>query len=214
MGWLFMNRHHMGGHATPKSYLDAQFTFINAPDDNGIARGARVLASSCPGNRVWYAAVQYSENGVPTDVIAMVCLVKWNPRDKEAMHFGYKDMSESMGPCEAEAPENILRLLTPTTNENALDWRRRCLARLQKRSRKIVDGMRVKFPQAITFTDGFTGDEFTVIKRGATITFRPVGTYGHYRIRNFRDLEWSIVPETKVHRTVFAPRPSAAMPPP
>lgn len=119
-----------------------------------------------------------------------------------------------MGPCEAEAPENILRLLTPTTNENALDWRRRCLARLQKRSRKIVDGMRVKFPQAITFTDGFAGDEFTVIKRGATITFRPVGKYGHYRIRNFRDLEWSIVPETKVHRTVFAPRPSAAMPPP
>ena len=39
----------------------------------------------------WYAAVQYTENGVPTEVIAMVCLVKWNPRDKEAMHFGYKD---------------------------------------------------------------------------------------------------------------------------
>jgi len=34
MGWLFMNRHHMGGHDTPKSYLDAQFTFTNAPNNS------------------------------------------------------------------------------------------------------------------------------------------------------------------------------------
>lgn len=27
MGWLFMSRYAMGGHETPKAYLDAQFTY-------------------------------------------------------------------------------------------------------------------------------------------------------------------------------------------
>lgn len=203
MGWLYMNRHHMGGHETPKAYLDAQFIFTNAPGEDGIARGARVLASACPGNRVWYAAVQYYANGVPEEVIAMVCLVRWNPRDKENLHFGYKDMSESMGPCEDGCPKHILDLLTPTTNAYALDWRRRCLANLQRRSRKIEDGMRIRLAEPVTFTDGYAGGEFIVVKRGRSLTFRAADGHGRYRISRFRERDWSVVPQTRVHRTVF-----------
>src|SRR3546814_2436397 len=88
------------------------------------------------------------------------------------MIFGYKDMEESMGPCEDGCPESILNLLTSTDNENALDWRRRCLAKLQQRTRKVEDGDRVKLADALTFTDGHVGDEFIVQKRGRRMSFR------------------------------------------
>ena len=39
-------------------------------------------------------------------------------------------LDETMGPNEASCPETILKLLTPTQNEHALDWRKRCLANL------------------------------------------------------------------------------------
>lgn len=210
MGWLYMNRHHMGGHKTPKAYLDAEFTFTNAPGTDGIARGARVLASSCPGNRVWYAAVQYYADGVPGEVIAMVCLVRWNPRDKDDLHFGYKDMSEGMGPCEAACPAHILDLLTPTDNEYARDWRRRCRDRLRLRSRKVEDGMRIRLAEPLTFTDGHEGAEFIVVKRGRSLSFRPPEGYGRYRISHFLDREWSIVPRTRVYPAIFASTPSSA----
>src|SRR3546814_16965501 len=53
MGWLFMPRGSMGGHATAKSYLDDQFTYDRTQDD-GSSQGLEVLASTCPGNRVYY----------------------------------------------------------------------------------------------------------------------------------------------------------------
>ena len=209
MGWLYMNRYHMGGHETPKAYLDAQFTYTRTLDD-GATRGLRVLGSACVGNRTYYAAAQVIENEQPGHVVAIVCLVRWNPRDKEELHFGYKDMDETCGPCEDACPERILRLLTPTTNEHALDWRRRCLARLRTRARPLEDGMRIKLATPVTFTDGHVGDVFVVSKKGSSVTLRGENGFGRYRIRNIRDLPWTIIPETKIHRTVFAP--AAALP--
>ncbi|WP_334182235.1 DUF6927 domain-containing protein [Novosphingobium sp.] len=213
MGWLFMHHCHMGGHKTAKAYLDAQFTYSHIGED-GSVRGLRVLASACPGNRVWYAAAQVLENDVPGEVFAIVCLVRWDPRSTDGHQFGYKDMTETMGPYEDGCPARILDMLTPTTNAHAHDWRRRCRANLQRRSRKIVDGMRIKLARALSFTDGHHGDTFIVVKRGAMITFRPEGGRGHYRIRRFRELDWSVVPETRVHRTIFAaaPGPGSSQP--
>jgi hypothetical protein len=168
----------------------------------------RVLDSACVGNRVWYAATRVERSGQEPYVIALVCLVRWNPRDKEGLHFGYKDMEESMGPCEAECPDRILRLLTPTTNEHALEWRRRCQHRLWLRSRKIEDGMHIRLAQPLTFTDGHVGSEFILVKQGGALSFRPVSGLGRYRIRNFRSLAYEVVPQLKVHRTFFASAPA------
>jgi len=115
-----------------------------------------------------------------------------------------------MGPCEAGCPARILRLLSPTAKEGALDWRRRCLARLRLHARKVGDGMRIRFPRSIKFSDGHSGTEFIVVKRGEKITFRNGAGHGRYRISHFRDLSWSVVPETKIHRTVFAASPPSA----
>jgi hypothetical protein len=118
MGWLYMQ--HLDGHAGPKQYLDAQATYERPTVKS------RVLRSALLRIRVYYAAVETITGWGQCEVWAMICLVKYNPRDLEGMIFGYRDMSEDKGPCEAECPQPILDLLTPTSSEYALAWRARC----------------------------------------------------------------------------------------
>lgn len=46
---------------------------------------------------------------------------------RDYLNFGYKDMDETMVPGECDCPKSIIALLTPTDNEYALLWRKRCL---------------------------------------------------------------------------------------
>ncbi|ASY46837.1 MULTISPECIES: DUF6927 domain-containing protein [Sphingomonadaceae] len=203
MGWLYMPRQSLGGHASAKSYLDAQFTH-ERPQEEGGSRGLKVLASACPGNRVYYAATQVMTNGVGGEIFAIVCLVRWNPRDKEGMILGYKDMEESMGPCEDGCPAHILDLLTATDNKYALDWRERCRANLARRGRKLSDGDRIRLEAPVTFSDGHVGQEFVVSKRRRKLLLRDPTNGSFYRISRLMERAWSVVPVTKVHKTVFA----------
>ena len=202
MGWLTMPFASMGGHPTAKAYLDAQFTYTREVD--GGSKGLRVLASSCPQNRTYYAAMGVMTDGVGGEIVAIVCKIHWCPGSKSGEQFGYKDMEESMGPCEDDCPRSILDLLTPTENDHAQDWRRRCRARLERRSRKIEDGDRIRLETPLKFVDGHTGSEFIVEKRGRRLSFRDPETCQRYRITGFRDLAWQLVPVTKVHKTIFA----------
>src|SRR3546814_6241126 len=93
MGWLFMPFTSMGGHKTAKSYLDAQLTYEKTLED-GTKRGLRVLASSCPGNRTYYAAAQEIMDGIPGIVFAVVCLVRWNPRSRDGHQRSEEHTSE------------------------------------------------------------------------------------------------------------------------
>lgn len=202
MGWLFMSRDGMGGHATPKAYLDAQFTYKRDLGE-GETGGLQVLDSSLV-NRVWYAAAREIKNGVPGAAFALVCLVRWNPNSSTREHFGYKDMDESMGPHEADCPQRILDLLTPTDRPYAIEWRARCRANLALRRRPLRDGMRIRFDAPLTFTDGYEGDEFIVVRSGAKIRFRRPGGTGLYRISGHGTAVWNEVRTTVVHKTAFA----------
>ena len=42
-------------------------------------------------------------------------------------NIAYKDISEDMGPYDSKCPVSIIKALSPTTNENALAWRQRCI---------------------------------------------------------------------------------------
>ena len=57
-------------------------------------------------------------------VFVVICLLEYRPKDY--WNFGYKDMDETMGPCYYNCPEKILRILSPTTNEYAIKWRKKC----------------------------------------------------------------------------------------
>ena len=203
MGWLFMSRYAMGGHETPKAYLDAQFTYERDLPEGGTS-GLRILDSAIVGLTTYYAAAQVTRDGVGHEVFAIVCLVRWNARSKDGEHFGYKDMEESMGPCEDDCPERILRLLTSSDNESALQWRRRCLVNLRLRARKLTEGMRIRLAVPLHFTNGHEGTDFTVVKHRRGIAFRPVDGFGLYHIRGVRTLAWETLPQTRVHKTLFA----------
>lgn len=150
MGWLFMSS--LNGHAGPREHLDAQFM-------HETARGTtRVLSSALVGMRTYYAAVEILRADAHRKVTAVVCLMKYNPRDREGYIFGYKDMDEEMGSCEAACPAAILDLLTPDANAHALDWRARSRARLASRAAKprMRAGATIVFAQPVAFADGRT----------------------------------------------------------
>ena len=193
MGWLYMRS--LAGYATPKAYLDAQFTYDR---DNG---GSRVLASSLVGRRTYYAAVEWITAGSSErEVWGLVCLVRYNPRDREGLVFGYKDMSESMGPCESECPARILDLLTATDNTHALAWRSRCRARLSERSARAAKptpkpGDVVVLAEPILFRDGRTFSRFEAVAwpgraRSGLVYRSELG--GLYRIPKLKDRVYRI----------------------
>jgi hypothetical protein len=119
MGWLWMHK--------PKGLKVTDFILNHA----GVFRWSdspyeyKVLDTSIVELRTLYAAVEqvHKETG-ERRVWAAILLLGFAPKDEYS--FGYKDMDESCGPCEARCPERILDLLTETTYEHAIDWRRRC----------------------------------------------------------------------------------------
>jgi hypothetical protein len=202
MGWLYMPRSAMAPYTSAKAYLDAQFTYLR-PQKDGTQNGLEVLASACPGNRVYYAACQAITAGRRAEIFAIVCLVRWNPRDKEGFVFGYKDMEDTMGPHEAECPLRILDMLSPTDNVHALEWRRRCRDSHALRNRPLHDGDHLVLPAPVTFTDGHTAQAFIVEKRGRAVVLRDPATHGRYRISGLMQRAWTVSPRTKVHPTLF-----------
>ena len=191
MGWLYMQS--LGGHAGPRQYLDDQFTYARE-----MVR-ATVLRSALVRMRTYYAAVELMRPDREREVVALVCLVRYNPRDREGYVFGYKDMDESMGPCEAECPPAILDLLTPTTSEYALAWRERCRATAAKRTVKprLRNGWTLVFDEPIRFLDGAEHDRLDVVidpRRPRAVRFRPPGGNGLYRIGGLDRYRYRIEP--------------------
>ncbi|MDP2150262.1 MAG: hypothetical protein Q8K13_11535, partial [Parvibaculum sp.] len=169
---------------------DAQFTY-----DRDTGR-SRVLASSVVGRRTYYAAVEWISAGTEVrEVWGLVCLVRHNPRDREGLVFGYKDMSESMGPCESDCPARILDLLTATDNTNALAWRERCGSGLALRAGRAAKPMPkpgdvVVLAEPLLFRDGRTFSRFEAVslpgrKRGGLVYRSELG--GLYRIPKLKD---------------------------
>lgn len=96
------------------------------------------------------------------EVVALVFLLDYRPNDRD-FDAGYKDMDETMGPCESECPERILQLLTPTTHENALAWRQRCWDNIAQRKSFRFSKDDVLETQPISFMDGVARSRFKVL---------------------------------------------------
>ncbi|VWX51042.1 hypothetical protein [Novosphingobium sp. 9U] len=205
MGWLYMSRAGMGRFNTPKEYLDDQFNCAPREID-GRVRGQRVLASACVSNTEYYAAVVPIESGVEGPAFAIVCMVRWIPRSATNENFGYKDLSERMGISQCNCPERILDLLGPTDNENAIEWRATCRARIAKRKRQLPEGGIIRFSEAIRFTDGYEGQEFVVERAGRKVRLISRDTRARYRVSRLYERDWQLMPQTKVHAAVFPPR--------
>jgi len=171
MGWTFTNKNQG---VSVREFFEKEF--------NG--KQGCVIDCAVKGYRTAYLAYEcLNEDGTRKSVIGIVCLLGYKPHDY--YNFGYKDMSEEMGPCESECPERILKLLTPTTYEWAQQWRDRCWENIKKRSTvKVKKGDKIKFKDEISFCSGAVLDTFTFLK-GSTFMSGPYQS--RYRITNWRN---------------------------
>ena len=76
------------------------------------------VVKSCMVGTTYYAAVRRKDDGVVYAVVALTQM--------EEGEFGFKDMSEICGPIEEKCPIGILKLLSPTDNKLAQEWRKKC----------------------------------------------------------------------------------------
>lgn len=132
--------------------------------------------------------------------VALFFLVAHNARAADGMTFGYKDMSESMGPYETCSPGIFKHLsavdMSTDTGRRIEEWRAKCRAAAAVKSAraKIGDGAKVTLAVPLSFTDGSQQAEFIArrvpySRRGKVrnvLRFQaPNG--GHYRLTS-RDL--------------------------
>ena len=161
-----------------------------------------MLRSALVGMRVYYAAVEQVRIATGArEVWAAICLVRYNPRDREGYIFGYKDMEELMGPYECDCPAPILDLLTPTDAQHALQWRARCRENAAARRAKAAQpspraGQVIVFDEPLSFADGRSFERLEVIanpRSHRTVLFRAPGSSSLYRIPNIKSRTYRLV---------------------
>lgn len=159
MGWTYTWSYDGSG---VRNYLDRQFSCDNEHGKWEILKSALVHM------RTYYAACRRTDKKTgEVKTFAIVALVNYNPRDKEGLTLGWKEMDEGMGPCEAACPLSILDLLDPPDpSRYGADWRRRVREYHARRKARPKPGQIIVFNDALTFTDGSSGRRFRVERRG------------------------------------------------
>jgi len=127
-------------------------------------------------------------------VFAIICLVRWAPKARNGENFGYKDLSENMGPCECRCPASVLDLLGPTENAYALEWRQACRTRLALLARrKPKPGDTIVLPKPVSFSDGYEAASFGIGLWRKTIVLKGANG-GSYRIPRLMEQPWTLIP--------------------
>ena len=203
MGWSYMHR---ARGLTDREFFQGEFgkTFVATGSKNGTFYAAiEVDAATAPG-------LVPNANGKA--VIAIVVLMK---RTRGEFNFGYKDMDEFMGPVVAECPAKVLDVLSPIKPEAcftkskgntwnglrwAAEWRAACRAGIAKRVNrlKLKEGMRVRLPNPVRFSNGLTPDVFYVTKRGKQFVFSYYGSL--YRLT--REMQETLIASPMPERGV------------
>ena len=156
MGWLYQD----DPVADPVAELTARFTY------DGHTRTWRVLDAARIANTIYMAVNSTDKPTGKSYVFAAVILIS----NTKKHGFGYKDMDESVGPCQCDCPDRIMRLLTPDRDlpnpGYAADWRARVEARKAakrqqtQRRQSLRIGTIITLPIAATFRSGITASRF------------------------------------------------------
>jgi Domain of unknown function (DUF6927) len=176
MGWTGMHRE---PGISDRAFFEAEFPL-------GLKRDGQILDCATVSN-TFYAAVRDHADG---KVWALVVLMQ---RVRGEFNFCYKELDEAMGPAEDRCPVRILDLLSPTSNEYAVEWRARCRVSADRREKAsaVKPGTVIKLARVLEFGNGVSSDTFRLIGRS---TFGIPGQGGRYSIPNWRDnYEWEVV---------------------
>ena len=165
MGWTFYNAgYYKNGKIDRKAELDDHFTWSEGP------RKVTVLKSSMVGS-VYYAAVRSQNESTGSDItFGLVCLT--STRSRAFHNFGYKDMTDDMGPGYYDCPAGILDLLTEPTNEWAAEWRENCRKRIAEKRQAKQNGIAsLPVGSVIEFT-AWDGKPRQAVKMGPNWQFK------------------------------------------
>lgn len=99
-----------------------------------VSDNYELVKDSMVGN-VYYGAYRNKENGI---ISAIVVKTKWRTGNTWGNYFATKFVPEECGPVDANCPDSILKILSPTEHEYALGWREKCRenAKITKEKRK------------------------------------------------------------------------------
>ncbi len=195
MGWTsYRAEHYKNGNVDRKAECDAYW-------EEGLNRGHYKVLKSCMKGSTYYAAIKQMVKRVENDIYEPIDdgivfgVVFLTSVDNKSYweNFAYKDMDETCGPYKYDCPKAIIDLLSPTDNEYALEWRRKCLENANKP--KLSD---LPIGTKIKFTD-WQGKERRVYKHRPGYQFkRPFwmfeGDYGYCKANQIPD-KWEIVEE-------------------
>lgn len=125
MGWTTINATYYKNNGTIDRLKEIKYMW-----EGGNHGKTHVLKMSIFGTVV-YGAIQVVATG---EVFGLVALTSIDGKE-----FSYKDMDDTCGPNYWDCPLSILKLLTPTNNENANEWRKRCYlqAKVKKQKAKL-----------------------------------------------------------------------------
>jgi hypothetical protein len=147
-------------------------SYHRAPGETDREHFARELAADyeivecATVDSVFYAAVRVKSTG---EVWALIVLIKRSPAAE--FNFACKGMSETEGPFYAKAPAKVLDALTPTTDENALEWRKKCRDRIarraevRKRRKDVKAGTTIHVVPALLFGNNQEASRFQCLER-------------------------------------------------
>ena len=190
MGWTYYAKP-----SDPKADLDRGLTWENADGKR------RVLASAMTFSNYW-AAVEHTKPDGSREVWAATYLIRFT-RDGE---FGYKDMSEHMGPYGCDGcPEKILKLLTPLPppdptreydgNKSAQEWRDRQFAihARRKLAKRVKAGTTIRLNEKLRFGPLGEHDTFTKVDYGRRRDVFRTPTGDYVRVSRWRDRPFEII---------------------
>lgn len=125
MGWT---GYHVNSPVRRKYECDKYNTWDEKNSSCEVLKSAQI-------GKVWYGACRHTDKKTGrVKVFGSVCLT--NVDSKSYDNFWIKEMDETMGPFYNDCPVAILDLLTPTENQEALNWRRICRERAERKKDK------------------------------------------------------------------------------
>jgi len=154
MGWTYS---HKNKGISVKDFFSEEFNFKRNE------KTLKVIDCFATISEAYLAMETSTENS--REVFAVVCRIHYN--SKEYFNFGYKDMDETMGPYYYNCPERILNLLTPTTSQYAIEWRKKCREKIERKKARphfrINDIL--EFKKSVLFNNGYRVKQLKVVDR-------------------------------------------------
>lgn len=159
MGWLFT-------YGATKKDVIRDLTTDHVSDE----RVFKTLRKCLRGNTM-YALV---ESGKPGETMKFIMVYLLGANDGD---WGYKDVDESMGPCECDCPVKYLDEADEPVNEYAREWREKCRARAEAKAKQ-----RAKKPK-VGEVWSCNGHRIKIARvKGSRIEAHNLTAGGYYRI--------------------------------